>query len=199
MKYRPTLALLAAALACASASGQQAPLVPAEALLKRLAGDWPTYSGDYSGQRYSQLSQVSPGNVAQLTLAWAARMNPTVRVPARTPSPYGPAGDGLITTVGGEGKGDFPASPPSMKGSVLEVDGVLYVTAPDHVWALDARDGRELWHYFWKTRGGTHIANRGAAIWKDSLLFETPDNYLVSLDARTGAEKWHVEIASLEQ
>ena len=83
MKYRPTLAMLAAALACASASGQQAPLVPPEALLKRLAGDWPTYSGDYSGQRYSQLSQVTPGNVAQLTLAWAARVNPTVRVPAQ--------------------------------------------------------------------------------------------------------------------
>ena len=35
------------------------------------------------------------------------------------------------------------------------VDGTLYVTSPDNAWALDARDGRELWHYFWKTRGGT--------------------------------------------
>jgi alcohol dehydrogenase (cytochrome c) len=198
MKKR-TLSLLVAAIACGSCWAQQAPLVSPDALLKRLAGDWPTYSGDYTSQRYSQLSQVTRDNVTQLTLAWTARMNSTVRVPARTPSPYGPAGDGLVTTVGGEGRGDIPAGPPSMKGSVLEVNGVLYVTSPDHVWALDARDGRELWHYFWKTRGGTHIANRGAAIWKDSLLFETPDNYLVSLDARTGAEKWHVEIASLEQ
>ena len=100
---------------------------------------------------------------------------------------------------GGEGKGDFPIPPPAMKGAILEVDGVLYVTAPDHVWAIDARDGRELWHYFWKTRGGTHIGNRGAAIWNNSLLFETPDNYLVSLDARTGKENWHVEIADFEQ
>jgi alcohol dehydrogenase (cytochrome c) len=79
------------------------------------------------------------------------------------------------------------------------VDGVLYVTAPDHVWALDARDGRERWRYFWKTRGGTHIGNRGAAIWRDSLLFETPDNYLVSLDIRTGKERWNVEIADLDE
>ena len=79
------------------------------------------------------------------------------------------------------------------------MDGILYVTAPDNVWALDARDGRELWHYYWKTRGGTHIGNRGAAIWRNYLFFETPDNYLVSLDARTGKERWHVEIADFEQ
>ena len=59
--------------------------------------------------------------------------------------------------------------------------------------------GREIWRYFWKTRGGTHIGNRGAAIWNNYLFFETPDNYLVSLDARTGKERWHVEIASFEE
>lgn len=181
------------------APAQQPPIVPPDVLLERLAGDWPTYSGDYTGQRYSSLSQVNRDNVRNLGLAWTARMNTTVRTPPRAPSPYGPASDGVVTRVGGEGKGDIPAGPASMKGSVLEVDGVLYVTSPDHVWALDAREGRELWHFFWKTRGGTHIANRGAAIWKDSLLFETPDNHLVSLDARTGALQWHVEIASLEQ
>jgi alcohol dehydrogenase (cytochrome c) len=79
------------------------------------------------------------------------------------------------------------------------VDGVLYVTAPDNVWALDARDGHELWRYFWKTKGGTHIGNRGAAMWRNYLFFETPDNYLVSLDARTGKERWNVEIADFDQ
>ena len=56
-------------------------------------------------------------------------------------------------------------------------------------WALDARDGRELWHYFWRTRGGTHIGNRGFGMWHDYLYMETPDNYLVSLEAedRKGA------------
>jgi alcohol dehydrogenase (cytochrome c) len=67
------------------------------------------------------------------------------------------------------------------------------------VWAIDALDGRELWRYFWKTRGGTHIGNRGAAIWKNSLIFETPDNYLVSVDATTGKEQWAVEIADFDE
>ena len=79
------------------------------------------------------------------------------------------------------------------------VDGTIYITAPDNGWALDARDGRELWHYFWKTRGGTHIANRGFGMWNDFLYMETPDNYLVSLEAKTGKERWHKVIADFTQ
>ena len=44
------------------------------------------------------------------------------------------------------------------------IDGVLYFTVPDHVWALDARTGRELWHYAWQSKGGIHIGNRGVAV-----------------------------------
>jgi alcohol dehydrogenase (cytochrome c) len=43
-------------------------------LLKPLANDWPTYSGDYSGKRYSKLTQVNQSNVKNLTLAWTSRM-----------------------------------------------------------------------------------------------------------------------------
>ena len=72
----------------------------------------------------------------------------------------GGGGGGVI--VGGEGKGDWPIQPDgTIKGTPLMVNDTLYVTTPDNAWALDARDGRELWHFFWKTRGGTHIANSG--------------------------------------
>jgi alcohol dehydrogenase (cytochrome c) len=169
-------------------TAQQAPLVPPATLLKPLSGDWSTYSGDYTGQRFSRLTQIDRSNVKRMTLAWTARMNSAVRT----------AG-GLVTQTGGRGNGDFPVAGASMKGSILEVNGILYVTSPDHAWAIDGRDGRELWHYYWKTRGSTHIASRGAAIWNDSLLFETPDNYLVSLDVHTGKENWSVEIADFEQ
>ena len=59
--------------------------------------------------------------------------------------------------------------------------------------------GRRIWHYFWRTRGGPHIGNRGAAMWHDYLFFETVDNYLVSLEARTGEERWHLPLASFEE
>ena len=68
----------------------------------------------------------------------------------------------------------------SVKGAVLAVNGVLYVTTPDNTWALDAHDGHELWHYFWKTKGGTHIGNRGVGMWGNYLFFVTPDDYIVS-------------------
>src|ERR1700688_1433668 len=34
-----------------------------------------------------------------------------------------------------------------IKSSALLVDGVLYLTVTDHVWAVDARSGHQLWHY----------------------------------------------------
>jgi alcohol dehydrogenase (cytochrome c) len=153
-------------------------------LLKPLAESWPTYSGDYTGRRYSSLKQVDRTTVKNLTLGWVGRLNPA---------------SGIGTTIGGEGSEEYAPGGITEKGAILAIDGVLYATAPDHVWALDARDGRQLWHYYWKTRGGTHIANRGAAIWHDYLFFETPDDYLVSLEAKTGKERWHVSIVAFEE
>ena len=173
---------------------------------KPLADTWPTYSGDYTGRRYSALKQVNQTTVKNLTLAWTSRL--TAGDPAAAAGGGGGfggrggfgGGAAAPVIVGGEGTGEFAAGGNAqVKGAILQVDGILYVTAPDNVWAIDARDGRELWRYYWKTKGGTHIGNRGAAIWRNYLFFETPDNYLVSLDARTGKERWHVEIADFDQ
>jgi alcohol dehydrogenase (cytochrome c) len=154
-------------------------------LLTPLGDSWPSYSGDYTGRRYSALTQINQSNVKNLTLAWTARLSGT-----QTPR----------SIVGGEGTGEVTVGgATTIKGAVLMVNNVLYVTAPDNVWALDAHDGHVLWHYFWKTKGGTHIGNRGAAMWGNYLYFVTPDDYFVSLDARTGKERWHREAAPFSQ
>jgi alcohol dehydrogenase (cytochrome c) len=183
-------------------SAQGRGLDPAK-LLKPLADEWPTYNGDYTGKRYSALTQVNRANVKNLTLAWTLRLTGGSMPGAGGGFGGGRGGGGggnnnLI--IGGEGTGDYPAGgPPTIKASALMVDGTLYLTAPDNAWAIDARDGRELWHYFWKTRGGTHIATRGFGMWKDYLYMETPDNYLVSLEAATGKERWHKVISDFNQ
>jgi alcohol dehydrogenase (cytochrome c) len=164
-------------------------VAPAE-LLKPLSESWPTYSGDYSGRRFSALKQINQTTVKQLTLAWVAKI---------VDGPGGGFGPRNRLTVGGEGDGTFPVGLTNIKGTPLMVDGTLYVSTPDNAYALDARDGRELWHYYWKTRGGTHIANRGLGMWNDYLYMETPDNYLVSLEAKTGKERWHKPIADFNQ
>jgi alcohol dehydrogenase (cytochrome c) len=173
---------------------QETGLNPAD-ILKPLGESWPTYSGDYSGRRYSSLTHVNQSTVKNLTLAWTTRLTAGPSGPA-VPLPFGPRQPDVI--VGGVGENEFVGAT-TVKGSILSVNGVLYVTAPDNVWALDANDGHLLWRYFWRTRGGTHIGNRGAAMWRNYLFFVTPDDFLISLDARTGKERWHKEIANFNQ
>jgi alcohol dehydrogenase (cytochrome c) len=170
-------------------------LNPAE-ILKPLGDSWPTYSGDYTGKRYSSLTQINQSNVKQLTLAWASRVTPGA-------GSGGGRGSGTPVIIGGEGPGNVSTGGfgggTSVRASILEVNGILYFSMPDNAWAVDARDGHEIWHYFWKTKGGTHIGNRGLGMWGNWLYMETPDDYLVSLDARTGKERWHKVIADFNQ
>jgi alcohol dehydrogenase (cytochrome c) len=150
---------------------------------------WPTYSGDYSGRRYSAIKEIDQTNVARLALAWTTRL---------TAGPNDKGSYPLI--IGGEGNGDLLTSmAANVRASILEVGGVLYLSTPDNAWAVDARDGHVRWHYHWKTRGGTHLSNRGLGMWGNYLYLETPDAYLVSLDASSGKERWHVQIASFEE
>ncbi|PWU11472.1 MAG: acido-empty-quinoprotein group A [Terriglobia bacterium] len=179
--------LLAAVALCVPALPGQ---ILDPALLGKPATDaWPTYYGDYSGRRFSTLKQINQSNVKAMTLAWITRF---------TPGPMG------ATAIGGLGTDAIPAGGNEFGGFIIKatplmVNGVLYFAAPDNAWAVDARTGRELWHYFWKTTGGIHIGNRGVGIYGNWLYFETPDNYLVSLDARTGKERWHIQIADVKQ
>ncbi len=87
----------------------------------------------------------------------------------------------------------------NIKGTPLQINGVIYLTAPDHVWAIDARTGREIWHHTWQSTGGIHIGNRGAAVLGEWLYYETPDCHLVSLNIKDGSERWRKQICDLDQ
>jgi alcohol dehydrogenase (cytochrome c) len=133
-------------------------------------GTWPMYNGDYSGRRFSPLTKVNDSNVNALSLAWVYR-------------------------VQSGGGGPFGA----IKATPVLAGGVLYFTVPDHAWAVDARTGREVWHYAWQSRGGIHIGSRGVGIYGNWLYFETPDCNLVSLNLKDGKERWHTSICDLDQ
>ena len=62
-----------------------------------------------------------------------------------------------------------------IKSSPLLVDGILYFTVPDHIWAVDARSGHQIWHYTYPPNNGNHIGNRGVAMYKGYLFFLSPD------------------------
>jgi alcohol dehydrogenase (cytochrome c) len=202
------IAVVSLAFAPILLSAQQPGGLDPASLLKPLSDSWPTYSGDYTGRRYSSLTQVNQTTVKHLGLAWISRgftqgSGPTGR------GAGGGAGAGFgggrgggpdyPMTANGEGTGEFNSGPAQIRGSILMVDGILYPTSPDNLWAVDARDGTILWHFYWKTRGGTHTGHRGVGMWRNYLFMETHDNYLVKVDARTGKEIWHVEISPFEQ
>ncbi len=186
----------------------QSGLDPA-AILKPLSEQWTTYSGDYSGKRYSALKEVNASTVKHLSLAWATRFTtgcgPTGAGNASGGGGFGGGGrfgggEAAPIIVGGLGDGGLNSCGPArLGGGILMVDGVIYLSAPDNAWAVDARDGTILWHYYWKTRGGTHTGNRGMGMWRNNLYLEVHDDYVICLDARTGKEKWKKEISSFDE
>src|SRR5262245_14726125 len=62
---------VAAILIAALATVALAQGVEPSMLLKPSADSWPTYHGDYSGQRHSRLTEITPENVHRLGLAWS--------------------------------------------------------------------------------------------------------------------------------
>jgi alcohol dehydrogenase (cytochrome c) len=80
------------------------------------------------------------------------------------------------------------------------VDGVMYVTAANQAWALDARTGRQIWHYSRPlTEGvigdaGTAI-NRGVAILGDRVFMVTDHAHLIALNRFNGSLLWDTEMA----
>ncbi len=92
----------------------------------------------------------------------------------------------------------------TLETSPIVVNGVMFVTtAFDHVYALDARTGRQIWHFAPKL-GPIRSpccgpANRGAAVAGDSVFVATLDARLIALNAADGSVRWDVPIADPEQ
>ena len=137
------------------------------------AESWPTYNGDYSGRRYSELRQVNQSNVDRLKIEWMYRIQ----------------GIGTQRGVGN----------PTIKSTPLLVDGILYFTIPDHIFAVNARTGERLWQYDFVDQGGHLIGQRGVGMYRDWLYFESPDGWFISLNSKDGKERWRKKIADEKQ
>ncbi|NDJ13220.1 MAG: hypothetical protein EBY17_18825 [Acidobacteriia bacterium] len=134
-------------------------------VLKPASGEWPTYNGALSGNRHSELTQITAANVGRLQPKWT----------------WSTDYQGLETTP-------------------LVAGGVMYVTAPNQVCALDAAAGRTIWCYSRPRNSGATIAgdaakgaNRGAALLGQSVFFATDDAHLISINRVTGALMWDVD------
>jgi PQQ-dependent dehydrogenase (methanol/ethanol family) len=128
-------------------------------------GDWLTYNGDDSGNRYSHLKQIDTSNVSSLKLKWI-----------------------------------FPIARFGLEVTPLAAEGVVYVTGPNQVFALDALTGAALWQYSRPSTPGmvgdaALGTNRGVAILRDKVFFVTDNAHLLALDRATGKLLWDQPMA----
>jgi len=93
-----------------------------------------------------------------------------------------------------------PGNSQNLEATPVVINGVMYVTSANHVFALDARTGRTVWHYQRPVSSGllddaAAHKNRGVAVWQHSVYVETDDAHLLCLDARSGGLRWDVQYA----
>ena len=91
----------------------------------------------------------------------------------------------------------------SMETTPIVVNGIMYVTTSfNHVYALNAKSGEQIWHYKHKMGEVTTYCcgpnNRGVAVLGDKVYIGTLDAKLVALDAKTGQLVWEQQIADPE-
>ncbi len=131
-------------------------------------GEWPSYGGNLSHDRYSPLDQITADNFSDLELAW--RFN--------------------TDNLGPRPENNYQSTP-------LMVNGILYVTAGSRraAVALDPETGELLWMHRVDEgeRGATaprRLSGRGLTYWNDGadgvILYVTPGYQLVALNALTG-------------
>jgi alcohol dehydrogenase (cytochrome c) len=84
------------------------------------------------------------------------------------------------------------------------IQGVMYLTSGNDIFALDARTGRALWHSARPLTQGliedaSQHHNRGVAVWHSRVYTETDDAHLLCLDARSGSLIWDVEFGAFKK
>ena len=132
-------------------------------------GDWPMYTADLKGSRYSPLDQINGDNFNKLEVAWRFKT------------------DNL---------GPRPEN--KLEGTPLEIKGTLYGTGGTRraVFALDARTGEEKWVFGLDEGRRASVAprqlsGRGLSYWTDGkgddrIIYVTIGYQLVELNAHTG-------------
>lgn len=174
IRTTPSVVALVVLIASTTAQAQKPAGTPAKSAKERTPfstanGEWPSYTGDTRGSRYSPLDQISASNFSTLEVAWRFKTD----------------------SLG-------PRPEYKLEGTPLMVNGTLYTTGGTNraVIAVDAATGAQRWVHREDEgeRGAAAprpLSGRGLAYWTDGreerILYVTPGYRLLALDAKTGA------------
>jgi alcohol dehydrogenase (cytochrome c) len=136
-------------------------------LVQPPAANWISYNGDYSGRRFSGLSEINAGNLAGLRAEWVFHARNSSRLEL---TPVVVNGMMFVTTANDASALD------ARTGRV-----VWHHAWPVSEGLIDDASG--------------HL-NRGVAVWHDRVYMETDNAHLLCLDARSGNLIWDVAYAN---
>ena len=140
---------------------------PSALLVSPVADNWPSYNGDYTGRRFSSLTQISPANVHNLRAQWVfhSRNSNSMEV---TPVVF----SGVMYVTSGNDAFALDAR----TGRVI-----WHYARPLSSGLIDDAASHH---------------NRGVAIWHTRVYMETDNDHLLCLDARSGNVLWDVAYAN---
>ena len=92
----------------------------------------------------------------------------------------------------------------NLEASPVVVDGVMYVTGWNEIYAMDATNGEQLWTFNLPHTAGLRSnagggANRGAAVSGNRVFMVTDNAHIIALDRKSGAKLWDVETGKVEE
>ncbi len=187
-------------------------VLPAQLIAQPPGANWLSYNGDFTGRRFSSLSQINPTNVAQLRPQWVfhssnsnrlevtpvvvngvmfvTSANDTYALDARTGRVIWhhvwPISEGLIDDASGH----------LSRGVAVWHSRVFRQTDNAHLLCLDARSGNLLWDVAYADWNRNYGATGAPLVVKDKVIVGTSGGddgvrgFVAAFDATTGKLAW---------
>ena len=169
--------------------------------------DWLAWRGSSSSLGFSSLAQINSGNVGKLRLVWSK----TLGAGGNGIAPI--AHDGVLFLNGGgkisaidAGSGDTiwerdakvaPRGVSQPRGVAIYGDALYAATVDNHVMALDARTGKQLWEQVigdQSTISAAPLVAKGKVFQGTAVCFGKGMRcFMTALDAKTGKELWRFD------